>query len=311
MSLSNDSTIPPVTQETRLNTDGQNISSERQEPTFYAMIPKMAIQDLTPYELALYTVYKQTASDHGVCFKSNATLAKEAHMSVSRMKEARKALEEKGYIRVKYTEDEAGIINTPPDITIIDIWGQNHKRFALEGGRQKTTPQSPKNRGGSPKNTKEYPSKKNSLKKDIPATADATPPLPNETPAENLDDWFSPMDWTKAGSRQSRMVQVVYQVWGYPVGSARNTMMEQMLRGVSTNDQYKIGNLPTTHTKRFEPEELGDWHDWYMQSGVQGNDKVITESPMKVQASIMQWIDAGKPKGKSGANPLSGFQEVI
>ncbi|MBZ0291881.1 MAG: DnaD domain protein [Anaerolineae bacterium] len=130
--------------------DGQQITSERVEPCYFAMIPKMAIIDLGPYELALYCNYKQTASDSegGQCYKANKTLATETGMSVSKLKKARESLMAKGYITVTENRDpETGIINQPPIVKVVDIWAVNRKRFAqgggsvvTGGGREKTTP---------------------------------------------------------------------------------------------------------------------------------------------------------------------------
>lgn len=145
-------------------TDESPVEYERQEPTFYARIPKLAIMSLNPYELALYTHYKQTASDNGYCNKSNGTLAREAQMSVSKVKDARQTLLEKGFISVEYHPDEDGVINTPPTIKIVDLWQKNHETYSVGvvakkqgGGRQKTTPSHQKTpkKNQSKKNQKE------------------------------------------------------------------------------------------------------------------------------------------------------------
>lgn len=123
------------------------VASQRRDPTFFAMIPKMAMLDLTPFELALYCNYKQTAADdpEGYCSKSNGTLSRETSMSVSAVKKAREGLFEKGFITVEIHEDENGVINTPSTVRIVDVWETNYDRFKggsekSRGGRQKTTP---------------------------------------------------------------------------------------------------------------------------------------------------------------------------
>lgn len=102
---------------------------ERQEPTFYSKMPKMAIMDLTPYELALYANYKQTAGENGGSWKSNKTLAKETKMSVRMVQECRKSLEEKGFIKCAYETNGNGTIVSSVIVTIVDIWAENHKRY--------------------------------------------------------------------------------------------------------------------------------------------------------------------------------------
>lgn len=145
------------------------------------------------------------------------------------------------------------------------------------------------------------PSLNPSLNPYPPANADSS----NEVSAENLDEWFSPVEWETIGTRQSRMVKAVYQVWGYHPSTALNALMEQMLRGVCTAKSHQPGNIPAKYKRRFEPEELGDWHDWYMQSGIQSDDKALKEKPLKVQESIIAWIEAGKPKGKVQVKPAN------
>ncbi len=131
--------------------DRQTIQSERQEPTYYAMIPKMATLDLDPYELALYCNYKQTTGEFGQCTKSNATLAQECRMSITRMKAARISLETRGYIRIETHADGNGFQSVPPTVIVRDVWALNHQLFS----QQKAIG------GVSPHDTKEEPDKKN------------------------------------------------------------------------------------------------------------------------------------------------------
>lgn len=154
----------------------QTITSERQEPTYYAMIPKMAILDLNPFELALYCNYKQTTGEYGQCTKSNATLAQECHMSVNRMKAARASLVKHGYIRVVVHEDDKGFQSTPATVIVRDVWEVNHQLFAEQKafggvspgdtpGYQDLTPPYQEVTGGvSPGDTKEEPNKKIEIK---------------------------------------------------------------------------------------------------------------------------------------------------
>lgn len=112
-----------------------HVLMERPEPTFYAKIPKMAQMDLDPYELALYSNYKQTASDNpnGGVWKSNETLAKECRMSPRKITQVRQALVEKGFIHCQYETSESGKEFSAAIVTIVDVWMENHKRFSKEG----------------------------------------------------------------------------------------------------------------------------------------------------------------------------------
>lgn len=109
---------------------GQVINEDINEPSHYAMIPKMAMMDLGPYELTLYCHYKMTASEHGRCWKSNSTLAKETGMSVRKVQDMRGKLAEKGYITISYEPDEDGNVNKPPTISIVNRWAENRRRYS-------------------------------------------------------------------------------------------------------------------------------------------------------------------------------------
>lgn len=120
--------------------DFQHITSERQEPTFFAMVPQMALDDLDPYELALYCRYRQIASESGSCFMSNKELAKKTHMSVTRLKQARTSLEARKYIRVvRHVDDATGVENAPPTVTLRDIWAENHQLYSVSSETGETT----------------------------------------------------------------------------------------------------------------------------------------------------------------------------
>lgn len=177
--------------------NNQTIEHERQEPTFYAMIPKMAIMDLDPYELALYCNYKQTTGEKGKCTKTNATICRETRMSVNKMKAARAALEAKGYIRVVHhfdeTDPEKKFENAPPTIIVRDIWVINHQLFSVslyEGVSFSDTPPSPHDTGGSRGDTKEEPYKKNHTKESSARKrAPRKPFQPSDEARSIIDAW--------------------------------------------------------------------------------------------------------------------------
>ncbi len=112
---------------------GQTIAEENPDPRYFAMIPRMASAELDPYELALYCHYKQAAAEHGKCYKSNPTLAKETKMSINKMKQARKSLEKKGYITCLHRLDENGIEHATVEVRIVNVWAENDRRYNVGG----------------------------------------------------------------------------------------------------------------------------------------------------------------------------------
>lgn len=133
-------------------------------------------------------------------------------------------------------------------------------------------------------------------------------PLPIEpSEPEDLDAWFSPMDWSTVKNAQQLMQEAVFSAWGYPVGSTRNTLIEQLLRGVSTRKGYAESNLPRN---AITPSDVQDWHDWYMATGVKPEDKILPEAPEKIQGHLLKWAAAGKPGKKNGTNPMQGLRRI-
>ncbi len=105
---------------------------------YFVAIPNIVLQlGLNPYELALYAHFKQAAGDNGgVCWKSRATIAKEAHMSTGMVTKARAALEKPqaalgGFplIRVSEVPHKDGGKATC-HITVTDIWAINMTKYA-------------------------------------------------------------------------------------------------------------------------------------------------------------------------------------
>jgi hypothetical protein len=149
---------------------GQVIQEDSHEPSHYAMIPKMAMMDLDPYELVLYCHYKMTASEHGKCWKANKTLANETGMSETKMRMARTSLVAKGFITLTHTPDEKGNINSPPTITIVSVWAENRKRYAkkeVDPLAPRATPPSQSATPLAPRATKEDPSEEEPKNKSI------------------------------------------------------------------------------------------------------------------------------------------------
>jgi len=190
------------------NDEGQVIQEDVSEPSHYAMIPKMAMIELDPYELSLYCHYKMTASENGKCWKSNQTLANETGMSVSKIKGVRSELAKKGFIGLTENKGKEGFVNAPPTVTIINLWTENRKRFAKKEvdtpSHQKATPQFSGDYPQPPKSHKESVFKNSSgRKKTAPQAATSQSPVqsnaaPNTTPLKE-----SPRLETKKRSEKS------------------------------------------------------------------------------------------------------------
>jgi len=129
---------------------------------------------LDPYEYRVYGHYKRIAGDSGDCFRSNTRLAKECGMGLTKFKQVKARLAEpfevlggKPLIEVTSRMTDKGDPDTDW-VTIIDIWPDN-MRYISE---KYNTGGSPRDRGvgrhatggGSPRDHKEEPFKKNPLK---------------------------------------------------------------------------------------------------------------------------------------------------
>lgn len=128
-----------------LHSESQIIRFESQEPTHFVRLPRMARIDLNPYELALYSAYKDAGNESE---KTNAELASETQMSITKLKEARAALQSKGYIHLERRLSDSGHDFAPPIVTIINVWAENERRYggsrdATGGSRHTTPPLSP------------------------------------------------------------------------------------------------------------------------------------------------------------------------
>lgn len=276
-------------------TDESPVEYERQEPTFYARVPKLATMSLEPYELALYIHYKQTASDNGYCSKSNKTLATEAQMSVSKVKDARQSLLEKGFITVKNHYDDDGNINRPPTVRIADIWQKNHETYSVGvvakkqgGGRQKTTP-------GHQKTPKKNQDKKNLSKKDSFASGDAAaiPSQKSDKPRNPVFDAVALHIFSTDPNRVNGK--------GGRIGSI-SSWLEGKNDGMRN---IKVGYISEPATA----EQVVSFASWYKHTT---SGKV--DMPQGFTTFVEWWRKyetAGKPAApaSNGANPLAGFKE--
>lgn len=105
---------------------------------YFAAIPNIVFKlGLNPYELALYAHFKQAAGDDGgVCWKSRATIAKEAGMSSGMVTKARQSLEAvrpeldgRPLITVLEEASKSGG-KTTCRVSITDIWALNMSKYS-------------------------------------------------------------------------------------------------------------------------------------------------------------------------------------
>ena len=106
----------------------QNHTAFTQESSlhkFRTEIPNIIFfMDLDPYEFKGYSVFKWTAGDNGISFKSNSTLCKEIGCANPKLIQIKKALQRKDLIKITKQQDQYG--GTLPDlVTIVDIWSKN------------------------------------------------------------------------------------------------------------------------------------------------------------------------------------------
>lgn len=166
---------------------------------YFAAIPHVVFKlGLNPYELALYAHFKQAAGeDGGACWKSRATIAKEAKMSSGMVTKARQALEmprnELGGRALISVREEPSKSGGKPTcrVTITDIWAANMSKYSTsphdvatshhDGAPLATSPHDQRRHhttlATSPHDPKEKPKKKNQeeYKRDFLAELRADP----------------------------------------------------------------------------------------------------------------------------------------
>lgn len=110
------------------------------DPRYYwTQIPNIVFDiGLSAYEVLLYCQLKRIAGDHGKCFKSTRTLAKECGLSptiIVRTKALlaapRPALRNKPLIRIKEQNNPSGGRDYH-EITITDIWKANTDKYSKD-----------------------------------------------------------------------------------------------------------------------------------------------------------------------------------
>jgi hypothetical protein len=145
---------------------------------------------LSPYEFALYCLYKKIAGDQGYCFRRGKTLAKEVGISERSLREVKKTLcaprpELDGLSLITITPRfKPGTKERDTDVvTINDIWPVNYQKLSMSGTKC-LTPPAPHAGGPAPRAEKEDPYKKNPLEETPDASA--SPPLAHSADAERV-----------------------------------------------------------------------------------------------------------------------------
>ena len=132
-----------------------NIESENQQLYDAGDLRKYRIElpnlyddaDLDPYEFRLLAHYKRV----GTCWESTATTAAKCKMSVGKVSEARRSLQDKGFIHIQDEPSDYGTIQ----ITVKDVWAQNFEKYTQRSHSEHD--RSPHERQRSPRETKKEP----------------------------------------------------------------------------------------------------------------------------------------------------------
>lgn len=119
------------------------------------------------------------------------------------------------------------------------------------------------------------------------------------TPAENLDDWFTPYEeavkqYGPPKSEFEDMVDAVCEAYG--IGGEQAKDYAAMLRGTAKTGDW--------HRYRIEggitADEFRVWVAYYRE--VQMPGAILAKAPDQLNGYIMGWIAKGKPKPPSQAN---------
>ena len=96
---------------------------------YWTQLLNMAVDDLGPYELALYVHYVRWAGNGGDKTESIRQTARATKMSITRARKARNELQKLGYIRVKLPTPKEAEQGVPTVITVVNRWAENIARF--------------------------------------------------------------------------------------------------------------------------------------------------------------------------------------
>lgn len=116
----------------------QDIQNQNTGRKYFAMIPRMANDDLTVYEYRLYGHYSQVCGQDGhACIESEKTTYTKCNMSRNTFIKARQGLIDKGFIQmIPAQPHEPGKVGHSARITVIDRWAENVNRYSKDTSNQ-------------------------------------------------------------------------------------------------------------------------------------------------------------------------------
>ena len=109
----------------------QRVREEVPDQAYFAIIPHIVDELLGPYEYRLYGHYRRVCGEgsRGRCYEKTATTAEKTGMSVGKIAQARRILEDLGMIRV-HQRKVRNLIRT--DVTMLDLWPVNMEYFTVQ-----------------------------------------------------------------------------------------------------------------------------------------------------------------------------------
>jgi hypothetical protein len=282
---------------TAIPANTQQIGYEGYQVDFYTKLPNMAIDELKPYAYKLLAIYLDTIrqAEKGVCFKSNATIAKQLGCSVNSMKKARQELVDKGYIVVALSTESASRVT----IQLKAMWERNHeveakkqeeknRQKATQEGYQNLTPPYQDLTGGvSEFDTKEKESNKKKEKETTSAPlANADIPTDGKTVQEDV----KPVAQKLSKPEQDAWYEAVKSVWGFVGG--RNIDYQKFVRGEHMDAKKKAQFIEYALVTPFKtPLQLIAWGKWQK---AKAPDLNMIESLSKIQTSVENWMQQEK-----------------
>lgn len=130
------------------------IENETNDHRYFTIIPNYILNHSTAYDRDLYAQMKRIAGDNGVCYMSQAKMAKQCGVSINRLKKSLKYLVENEWIKIageKIIETKGG--NQKVLVyKMVDLWNKNND-FYNKGVSQDDIPLS---KGVSPNDDKGY-----------------------------------------------------------------------------------------------------------------------------------------------------------
>jgi hypothetical protein len=103
------------------------ITSDINEPNFYALLPNMVEELLTDaYERSLYWHYRKITGDVGTCFEGAAKTAEKSGMGITKFREVRQSLNDKGLIRLTKRKNEKTQQWDSYHVRIVPVWHLNN-----------------------------------------------------------------------------------------------------------------------------------------------------------------------------------------